>query len=341
MNKKENNNWFTEYNQKALRRYESIFKYLKVDFDDSRNDIIEIVCPIHESDDMGHSIIYRNTGVWLCFSGNCHMDHGKTILGLIKGVLSKNIDNPSWNDVKNVVDGEHAEVEIKPISPQDLTKDMFKDESSKPQYSTPSLYFMKRGFRAETLNYFDVGDCHKSPYDNRAIVPIHYINGEYMGFSSRIHFPECKKCGYYHSVYSTCISKDHDFHFMYHKWYHSKGLQKSQTLYGINKIGNTNKVAIVEGPGCVWKLHEFGIPAMACLGKDFSDIRLNLLKKLNIEKVLFIPDNDSAGEEFKKRFITDYHTELDIYLPNLTKKDVGEMSDEEIEKIILNKWEKI
>lgn len=335
-------NWYEEYKDKALNSIESVLESLKIEYSTRAENVIDIACPIHGSDDVGHSIIYRNTGVWICFSGNCHADYGKSVLGLIKGTLEKSDLPSSWDDVKNLIDGAAPAGAITRPIKEYIAPDLFKDEKSMPENITPSKYFMTRGYSKESLIYYGVGDAIKGVWYNRAIVPVRYVNGEYMGFSARIHWPECKECGYHHSKYETCLSKDHDFHFMYKKWYHSKGLQKSKTLYGIDKIPNgTKKIALVEGPGDVWKLHDYGIKAVACLGKDFSRLRLDLLKSKGVERVLFIPDKDEAGEEFKNRFIEDYHSELDIFLPNLTNKDPSEMKDEDIKKYIVNKWEKI
>jgi len=336
------NNWYETYKNKAVNNIEKILSILKIEYSITSDNIIGIRCPIHDSSTIGNSLIYLNSGIWLCFSSECNCDYGKSVLGLIKGTLEKSKLPASWNDVKNIIDsmsvGEIDGYTVKYTPPA-----LFRDESTKPPTTIPSLYFLKKGYNPETLIKYEVGDCHKAPFDNRAIIPVRYINGEYMGFTSRIHWNECPLCKYYHSKYSVCINSDHDFHFMFKKSYHSKGLQKSKTLYGIDKIANKGltKLAIVEGPGCVWKLAEYGIPAVAALGKDFSQLRLKLLENLNIKDILFIADKDQAGEEFKNRFIKDYSNSLNIFLPHLTQKDVGEMSDEDIKKYVVRKWESI
>lgn len=322
-----------------MDRVESILQNLSIEYSvDKKDDIIQIKCPIHDSESLGNSIIYKNTGVWLCFSGACHEKHGKTFLNLIRATLEKAEKPHSWNDVFNFIDGDHVVVtrEVKEFNPVEL----FKDEKTMPEKITPSKYFIRRGYSEKSLIEYEVGDCIRGPYANRAIVPVRYVNGEYMGFSARIHWPECKACSYYHSPYETCLSKDHDFHFMYKKWYHSKGMQKSKTLYGIHKVpDNCKKIAIVEGPGDVWKLSDYGLTIVACMGKTFSDQQFNLLKDKGVEKVFFIGDKDEAGEEFKNRFVANYYKDFSIYFPKLTNKDPSEMSDEDIKKYIVDKWE--
>ena len=329
--------WYKHYSTLALSKIEAVLSTLGVEHKINNRGIAEIVCPIHNSDKIGNSIIYLDTGVWLCFSGNCHHDYGKNILGLIKGTLKKNNEDDSWESVKNIIDGQSVVSNI--IIPKKDNIEIFKDEKTKPCSSVPSIFYIKKGYSEKILIDYEVGDCYKGFCSNKAIVPIRYINNEYMGYSARSHWSECKACGYHHSKYETCINKNHEFNFMYKKWYHCKGLQKSKTLYGINKIKNTNKVALVEGAGCVWKLAEHDIQAVACLGKDIDDHRVNLLKNIGIKKVLFIPDNDEAGKEFRNRFIMKYHDKLEIRLPKLTAKDVGEMSNDDIVRYIKSVWE--
>ena len=325
-----------DYHDRALANIEGILERLKIDYDPSPHNHIDIICPIHGSDDMGNSIIYKDSGVWLCFSGNCHCDWGSGVLGLIRGTLKE--DN--WSKVKEFIDSnDSGKIIVRAAQKEFSLEDMFKNLKELPPMVKPSKYYLKRGYKEDTLLRYGVGDCSSGPYSGKAIIPVHYIDGRYMGYSARSHFDSCPKCSFHHSAYTTCIPKSSKMKFLYGKFYHSKGLHKSRTLYGIDKIGTTNKVAIVEGPGCVWKLDQFGIPAVACLGKDFSKLRLALLKRAGINKVLFMSDNDGAGKEFRTRFIKDYCNDLEIYFPQLTSKDVGEMSDEDIKNCVLRKWE--
>lgn len=329
--------WYQKYTLLALSKIEAILSSLNIEYRLNTRGFAEIICPIHNSDKLGNSIIYLDTGVWLCFSGNCHHGHGKSILGLIKGVLKKNNQDDSFEAIKKIIDQEQQISNI--ILPQKKDLDLFKDEGTKPVCTIPSIFYLKKGYSEKTLIEYEVGDCYKGFCSNKAIVPVRYINNEYMGYSARSHWTECKSCGYYHSKYETCINKNYEFNFMHKKWYHCKGLQKSKTLYGINKVKGSNKVAIVEGAGCVWKLADHNITAVACLGKDIDQYRIDLLKNLGVKKVLFIPDNDEAGKEFRNRFIMKFHDKLEIRLPKLTAKDVGEMSDEDIDKYIKSVWE--
>lgn len=332
---------YKDYNQDAINKVESILKALDIEYEARNDDIIQLKCPVHGSDDMGHSVIYKNTGIWLCFSGSCHDKYSKNIIGLIRGTLEANNKPCGWKDVLNIINDKNhiintvtLQTEVKPIN--------VRPETEKLETIIPSKYFLNRGYDGKILTDYEVGDCVRGIFANRAIVPIRYINGEYLGFSARIHWPKCKTCGYHHSRYETCISDSYEFNFMHKKWYHSKGLQKSRVLYGMNKIpAGTKKIALVEGPGCVWKLAEHNIPAIACLGKDFNNERVNILKDFGIEKILFAPDNDEAGQEFRDRFVDKYYKNFGIFFPKLNEKDISEMSKEDIKKYVVSKWEKI
>lgn len=335
------NSWYKDYNDKAVDRIDSILEQLNIEYKHVGDNLINIMCPVHGSDSIGNSNIRLTDGTWRCWSGNCCADYGKTVMGLIRGTLDKSGQPSTWRDVQQFIDGEHTVCPIEKIIKE--APELFKDEATLPDMKIPSKYYLARGFKEETLKYFGVGDAYNFPYKHKAIVPIRYINGEFMGFSARSHYNKCKKCEFYHNPYETCISPKQEFNFMFRKWKHSKGLQKSKTLYGIEKIKqlNIDKIALIEGPSCVWKLHEYDIPSTACLGKDFSKDRYELLVKCGIKKILFIPDNDEAGLEFKNRFIKDYHDKFEIYLPHINKKDVSEMCDLDIKQYIVERWDKI
>ena len=311
---------YEKYRKLAIQKIESILENLNIEYKIAQNSV-KIMCPVHGSSSHDKSIIYLDTGVWVCFSGNCHLDNNKDILGLIRWCLSKDKDTEvKWSDVYSFINKQEKLSNITIQKQED--RPLFFDESLKPITRIPSLYFVKkRYYSEEVLTEFEVGDGVEGFLKNKAVVPIRHINNQYMGYSARSHYEKCKSCAYYHNKYETCINETSRFVSLCNKWYHSKGLQKSKTLYGINKIKNTKKIAIVEGPGCVWRLWEHGIPAVSALGKHFDKNRLSMLKNLGVEKIMFASDNDKAGSEFKDRFIKDFHKEVQIFVPNLTEKD--------------------
>lgn len=333
---------FGEIRQDALNRIESILDELKIEWVHQHNDYINIICPVHQSQDLGSCSIYLSNGRYKCWSRGCDEEVGGNFIHLIRWALSNNNTKyVSWGDVSRFIKNGNFNIEDRPISEREPEPLRLMDPCKYPSVTTPSKYYIDRGFSPEVLNKYGVGDTEQFPYTGRALVPVKSEDGKLMGFSGRSSYPICPKCEFYHSRYQTCISKDYEFSHMYKKWFHSKGMQKTRTLYGIDKVNQTDKIAIVEGPSCVWKLSECGIPAGAVLGKTFSREQSAILARRKISKIFLLSDQDEAGAEFKKSFIRDYASVFKIYVTTLPKKDVSDMSDEEIENNITKKWEKI
>lgn len=332
-----------DYNRLALDRIEDILNKLGVEYR-IRYGNIALKCPIHGSTKLGNATIKLDCGIFKCWSGGCHEEYGSNIYGFIKGCLSigKAEKASDLDVIKFLLNNQFVvkPVQYNPVVNSSIT---YMDESKYPAVAIPSRYFMKRkdGFCPETLTKFKIGDTKTFPYNDRAIVPIRSVDGKLMGFSARSHFDKCPKCGYYHSRFQACISEDYEYANMFKKWIHSKGSQKSRTFYNIENVGATHKIAIVEGPSCVWRLYEHGITAVATLGKSVSDAQIAILHQKGIKKIMFIADNDPAGKEFKDSFVLKYHKDFSIYIPRLTKKDVTEMSSEDIKNYIVEKWNRI
>lgn len=327
----------------ALEKIDGALDRLGIEYNDRGNDTMGILCPVHQSEDVNSASLKLSTGQWKCWSYNCEKEVGNCITDLLLWQLRQsgpantqdlinflNDESIPYNREGVFAPQEDKQVELTPM-----------DKSLYPSVTIPSKYFIDRGFSPEILTRFEIGDCKLGYYTNRAIVPIKSESGLLLGFSARSHFPCCKKCGFHHSRYQTCISKREKYTSFYRKWLHSKNSQKSKTFYNLDGVRGSEKVAIVEGPSCVWRLEELGIKTIACLGKDFSKYRKNLLKRNGIKKILFIADKDGAGQEFKERFIRENYLDFQIYLTNLSEKDPSDMRIEDIKSTILETWRRI
>lgn len=332
-----------EIRQQALDRIESILDALKIEWVHRNRDYINIICPVHQSQDLGSCCIYLSNGRYKCWSRGCDEEIGPNFIDLIRWALSQNNTKYiSWADVQSFINGGKFDINARPISEREEEPLNLMDPCKYPSITIPSKYYIDRGFSPEVLNKFGVGDTEQFPYTGRALVPVKTEDGKLMGFSGRSSYNICGKCNLYHSRYQACIAKDYEFAHMYKKWFHSKGMQKTRTLYGISEANQTaNKIAIVEGPSCVWRLSEHGIPAGAVLGKTFSPIQAKILTKRKIDKIFLLSDQDDGGAQFKKSFVKDWASTFKIYVTTLPKKDVSDMTAEEIEEFIVKKWEKI
>lgn len=334
---------FKDLQYGALSKIEFLLDTLKIEWVQRHKDYINIICPVHESTDLSSSCIYLSNGTYKCWSRGCDNTVGPNFIHLIKWALSQNGEISSWNDVATLVSGSDGyNCEIKDRIRHEYIEGPIPlmDPCKYPSVTIPSKYYIDRGFSPEVLIKYGVGDTTQFPYANRSLVPVKTEDGALMGFSGRSQNDECPKCSFYHSKYETCISKDYEYAHMFNKWFHSGGMKKMRTLYGISEVSGTNKIAIVEGPSCVWKLYEVGIPAAAVLGKSFSGEQANILKRKGIIHVFLLSDEDEGGKEFKQNFIENWHTVFNILTTKLPKKDIGEMTDEEIIEL-KRKWDKI
>jgi 5S rRNA maturation endonuclease (ribonuclease M5) len=327
---------YDRYDQRALDRIESILEHLNVEFTVNSN-YIKFKCPIHDSEKITSGTIYLDTGIWQCHSDDCSEKHGNRLTKFVDAVLKKSDPNSTMFDAACFIDKQHK-IKTRPIAESRPMN--FLSESNHPEIILPSRYYIDRGISRETLMTFNVGDGVSGVWKNKAIVPIYYSGGQYMGFTARSHFAECEKCKYHHDKYENCIDISDDFAMMYKRWIHKKGTQVSKTFYGIHKAAG-NKAIIVEGISCVWRLWEHQMIGLGCCGTAFGKSKADLLHNLGITKLIIAADQDEAGQKFANKIIQKYYREFSVFPVKLPAKDVSDMTDEQIDSIIKPMWNKI
>lgn len=156
-------------------------------------------------------------------------------------------------------------------------------------------YLLQEGFSDETRRFFDLRFCDTGVMKDRIIIPIDRPDGKIIGIAGR-------------SI--------HDFRWLEltgeSKYFFSKGLKKSSTLYNISRADKyENYIIVVEGYKSIWRLHDWGFDnAVALMGASLSDEQAKLLLKLELP-ILVSGDNDKAG----KRLQYEVKTKLDKYTP--------------------------
>jgi 5S rRNA maturation endonuclease (ribonuclease M5) len=355
----------------------------QLDISDYRmcNRMISMSCPIHGGDNNSAFNLYYTgdsyRGNWKCRTHQCEKTFKASVIGFIRGVLShkkykwnKPGDNTvSFQETMMVIEQalggnltELIKVDNSSVEKQRFTNSIrylsktnrANDSSDSPKridkifvkrtLDIPSQYFIKRGYSAETLRFFDVGECdnkNKEMYE-RAVVPIYDIDNKYVvGCSGRSIFDKCTSCGHYHNPKSNCSSK------IVPKWKHSTGFKSEENLYNIwnakDYIKSNQTVIIVESPGNVWRLHEAGIDnTVAIFGSSLSDKQKMILDISGAMKIITIMDNDDAGrkaaESIQKKCNRTYiveHIVLKDVIPAESKySDIGDMSVEDINNMI-------
>lgn len=292
-------------------------------------------CPIHDGSDNNRGFsICKDKRSWKCWTRGCHDEYGKDIFGLIKGVLSKrenkaiefsdilryicklyNIDRAKTQKQKTeiIVD------DFKQIVDIFITKNYNNTCSVQPiQIADSCPYFESRGFLKSTLKHFGVGDCiTKCELKNRAIVPVHDIDKNVVGYIGRAIKP-----------------------YITPKFLFSKGFNKTNYLYNhhraLESIIKTSCLFIVEGQGDVWKLYEAGVNnCVSIFGKEISEVQKNKILNMNLTTLVVLTDDDQAGRDCKFQMQRHFSRMFSMKFPILTSKDVGVMSVEKVKNEIL------
>lgn len=117
---------------------------------------------------------------------------------------------------------------------------------------------------------------------------------------------------------------------------HSKGFKKS-LLYGLNvaadHIKSTLTVILVEGQGDVWRMHEAGHKnCVGIFGSSINDDQLLLLEQSGALNIVILTDSDEAGNKACGQIMKKCGRRFNYYRPDITTKDVGDMSVDQIKE---------
>lgn len=335
--------------------------------------MITMSCPIHGGDNSSALNLYpegeRYRGNWKCRTHHCEEIFKSSIIGFIRGVLSR--QQHGWSkDGDDVVSFDEALTFAQNFIKQNL-RDIKIDKKTieksnfvttinyinnkqtqnntnyidrnkiKRSLSIPSQYFLKRGYSDTILKKYDVGEClsEGKEMSGRSVVPIYDIDYKYMvGCTGRSSYEKCTKCKSFHDISSNCPA-DHELWLMC-KWRHSKDFKTQEHLYNYwfakDYISKSHCVVIVESPGNVWRLEEAGIHnSVAIFGSSLSDRQKMLLDISGALSIITIMDNDDAGFKAAEIIEKKCQKTYNIKHIKIDKEDVGSMTVEEVQNIIL------
>lgn len=321
---------------------DKVFKALNIEYEQFGDNIYS-TCPIHGESDNPRALSYSvDRQMWKCWTRGCQEEYRNDILGLIHGVLvkqegeevefkqvlswcykllnitsynkfEKEIDQGEDDDFYNMVKVlKNSKVKIDSVS-RNITLDC------EVQY--PSKYFLNRGFKKRTLNYFKVGDCDKtdSCISERAIVPIYDDKGVNLL-----------------AVIGRSIKEYRHPKFIFYP----NGFDKRNYFYNyhraIDRAKETSCLFVVEGQGDVWKLYEAGVKnAVSIFGKTITKQQAQKLQQLPITTLVVLTDNDQAGRESKVEIKRNLGRMYKLIFPSIRSKDVGDMQVSDIKDNIL------
>lgn len=288
-------------------------------------------CPLHNGDNKVAFSIYKETGVWKCFSRACHDDYPSGIFGLTKALLARENPQVTNREVLSFFN-ENLKSSFSSINylynedskakTTNLTRDIIR-----ARLQIPAKYFIDRGINEQILDRYDIGLCitSKKQMSGRCVVPIYDKYHKYiLGFSGRATSDNLKP-----------------------KWLHTK-FEKRKVLYNLWFAASFIKISktaiLTEGPIDVWKLEQCGIHCgLAVLGVYITSQQLRLLSQTGANNVVLLLDNDKAGKESTNKLVKQLKNLYNVITPSIDPyNDLGDMPDEEVKKIlrpIIKKYE--
>lgn len=342
--------------------------------------MVSMCCPIHNGDNPSAVNIYHQgdsyRGNWKCRTHNCENIFKGSIIGFVRGVISnkkygwtKNGDTTCSfkealdycmsflnKDIKNikVSKSDRSKIvfanvvnHIKLNNTAQANSSRITRSSVRKSLNIPAKYFIDRGFSPEILDRYDVGICDKKNKEmyGRAVVPIYDNDHNYLvGCTGRIIFEKCTKCGSYHDPINSCPSELEKWKFS--KWKHNHDFKSQNHLYNFwfakEHILKNHTVIIVESPGNVWKLEENNIHnSVAIFGSSMSDRQKIMLDSSGAMNIVILTDNDEAGKKAANQIKSKCQNTYRIFIPEISKPDVADMTKEEIASQIKNYIESI
>jgi 5S rRNA maturation endonuclease (ribonuclease M5) len=318
---------------------EIVFKKLDMEYE-ILGDNIYSKCPVHEGSDNPRAFSYSiDKGIWKCWTRDCQHQYNNDIFGIIRGALSSSEgvdvgfkEALKWScdlldlkrgkvQHKQAIEEPNEFVELVSLLNSSIQQKEHNEINAECDIKIPSPYFISRGFKKETLEYFGVGDCvnPKSKLYDRAIIPIHNDDG---------------------SKLVSLIGRSIKDYKLPKFLFNPKGFDKRYFFYNhhraIKKASSIGCLFLVEGQGDVWRLYEAGIEnVVGILGKTITKEQEDKLLKMPITHLIILTDNDQAGRESKTQIQRQLGRSFKLTFPKLPSKDIGEMSIDQIEKKIL------
>lgn len=327
--------------QLAVRVIE-ILDYFGVDYA-PRDNYLHGSCPVHGGDNTTAFTVYVDgdgmIGNWYCWTHHCEKEYQPTMLGLIRGLLEADkgkkvsfveaikFSQRFVKDFKENPDALSAEKEkfINSVRgfnrrPPPPVFNIGREEIRK-RLIIPASYYLNRGYKAETLDRFDVGLCvdKTKAMSGRVVVPVYDDDYKKMvGCVGRA---------------TTEYSKA--------KWVNSRGFHAGHYLYNYwfaqEHIQSTGVAILVEGQGDVWRAYESGIlNCVGLFGCSITDSQLIKLESSGAMNLVVLMDNDEAGKKAREQIANKCDRLFNIHFPEMESlvKDVGEMSNEDVSRTI-------
>jgi len=332
------------------------------------NKMITMSCPIHGGDNISALNLYPEgesyRGNWKCRTHGCEKLFKGSVIGFIRGIISN--QKYGWREpgnetcsFKEAVDYAlgfiNKDLSSIKISKADREKKQFTNvvnyinnnntttaslvtrEQIIKSLNIPSQYYLDRNYSKDILIKYDVGFCDKPGKEmfNRVVVPVYNSDYTFMvGCTGRSIFEKCNQCKGFHDYNKSCPNADDLWKFP--KWKHNTDFKSQNHLYNFwfakDHILKSGVAIIVESPGNVWRLEENNIHnSVGIFGSSLSDRQKILLDSSGAMSLVILTDNDDAGRKAAEQIKHKCQNTYRIFIPKISKADVGEMTSDEID----------
>lgn len=263
-----------------------------------------LYCPFHANHRTPAGEVDKFKGTFFCFS--CH--HIASLPELVMHTTARTyFESIRFIKVReqqtNIQDDVSKALVVKPefVEFDKETIIRLKDEAAKNERAVS--YFAGRNITKESMEKFQLGYSDKR---DMVTVPVHAPNGLLLGFVGR-------------SVEGKVFKN-------------TPGLPKAKTLFNLHRVRNEDRVYVVESSFDAIRLDQCGMPAVATLGANVSNLQIDLLQKY-FNNIYVVADNDEAGGNMKTRIYEKLSSRVTVIQLQKEYKDIGEMADEDIAKL--------
>ena len=263
-----------------------------------------IFCSFHSNTRTPAGEVDKNSGIFFCFSCQKVCDlvelvmhtTGRKYFEAIRFIKSKEQENDLEKEINKKLFIKPDYVEFDEFTLKRLNGQLIQSDRAVE-------YLKYRKINESSFSRFTIGYSEKQ---DMITVPVHSPNGMSVGFVGR-----------------SIEGKD---------FKNTPGLPKSKILFNLHRVKTASMVYVVESSFDVIRLDQVGMPAVATLGANVSNVQIELLQKY-FNNIIVIADNDEAGGNMKDKIIEKLGSRVSVIQLNKEYKDIGDMPDEEIQKL--------
>ena len=264
-----------------------------------------IFCPFHNNNRTPAGEVHKTSGMFYCFACQETKDLVEVVMqasGRSYFEAARLIDSKS--DSKNILENVTQMLEKK-IEFEEYDSEMIdKLNSNALSMERAAEYYKSRKITKESVIKYKLGYSDKQ---DMVTIPVYSPNGICLGFVGR-------------SVEGKVFKN-------------TPGLQKSKTLFNLQRAKRHDKVFVVESSFDAIRLEQVGVHAVATLGATISKEQRKLLKQY-FNQVIVLGDNDEAGRNMSKKMIEFFGS--GCIAPELPEgiKDVSDLSDNDLKSFV-------